>query len=286
MSEQERKSKNIFAYHPTTEGCCEVFMASKDTEEVIEFPSEIDGLRVTAIAQDACQSCRNVKTLIIPEGVTFVDMQAFGDCKSLEHLHIPSTLEEFDLYPFGYAPTVSLITCPKGKRPPCSLDDLGLPTGSTLTLLGSGAGEEEDGTVGLYTVIPTCPDDCEVLYSKNLTLTVKRYPKAEAEAYLAEAREYTLIKKKTRTYDVYSSDGVSNDDRDETSQELPFDMKNLAVCDGKCCGVVYASNPFKGLLFFDGTKAGKTAVHDRTLCYGHPLDYYINTSHTLTLAKK
>ncbi|MBQ9736318.1 MAG: leucine-rich repeat protein [Clostridia bacterium] len=289
MSEQSGASKNRFSYTPTREGECEIFMASTDTEEVIVFPSEIDGLRVTALAYSACKTCRNVKTIIIPEGVTYIGMFAFWYCSKLEHIHLPSTLEEFDSNALSSYNGISLITCPK-KNPlsPEVLADVTLPKSEKPTRIGEDAGKEyEDGTVGLYTVTPTYPDDCVALYEKSLTLTVTRYPKADAEAYLAKAKGYELTMKTVRTYDVYSSDGVSPDDRDESGEELAMEGKNLVVRDGECCGVIYTEKGLCGILFFDGTKAGiTTAFVDRTLCYGHPLDYYINTSRSLTLTKK
>ena len=127
MSEQAVESKNVFTYKPTSEGCCDIFMGSTDTEEVIRFPAEIDGLRVTGIGRRACRNCQNVTVVIIPEGVTSIDFSAFSGCQKLIRLHLPSTLKRINTRDLFYNNSLSIITCRKDKPRTWQLDTDYLP---------------------------------------------------------------------------------------------------------------------------------------------------------------
>lgn len=287
MSEQTSESKNVFKYRPTEDGCCDIYMASTDTEETIKFPAEIDGLRVTAIGYEACRDCKNVKVVFIPEGVTRIKSFAFFGCKSLIRVNVPSTLEKgvADIF---YDSGASLLTCSKGKRPLCPIDESSLPKKNVL-VAGVGAGKDfGNGNVGIYTLSPFDETYFDILFQKDFYLRVGAYAADVAEAALAEVKQsYELTLKTVRTYDVYSSDGVDSNDRDEFVKTVELKLENLVFSqNGDCVGVFYKEQNLCGILFFDGTVLGKVNSMDRELCYGHPLDYYINTDQKLTLTKK
>ena len=287
MSEQTNGSKNIFTYMPTAEGCCDILMGSTDTEETIKFPTEIDGLRVTGIGYQACKDCKNVKVVFVPEGVTRIKSFAFSGCTSLVRINLPTTLERVNA-DILYDNDAFLVTCSKGKRPSWQIEESRFPPKSVL-ITGVGAGKDwGNGTVGIYTVSPIDETYCEILYQKKHFLRVAPYTATQAETALAAVKQsYELTLKTVRTYDVYSSDGVDGDDRDEFVKTVELKLENLVFSqNGDCVGVFYKEQDLCGILFFDGTVLGKVNSMDRKLCYGHPLDYYINTDQKLTLTKK
>ena len=287
MSEQTGESKNVFKYRPTEDGCCDIYMASTDTEETIKFPPEIDGLRVTGIGYQACKDCKNVKVVFVPEGVTCIKSFAFSGCTRLVRINLPTTLEKVDA-DILYDNDAFLVTCSKGKRPSFQIDESRFPP-KTVLVTGVGAGKDwGNGTVGIYTVSPFDETYCEILYQKKHFLRVAPYTATQAEAALAAVKQsYELTLKTVRTYDVYSSDGVDGNDRDESVENIDLGLENLVFSeDGTCLGVFYKDKSLDGILFLDGTTLGKVDCANRELCYGHPLDYYINTYQKLTLKKR
>ena len=286
MSEQTNASKNIFKYNALSEGCCEVFMDSTDTEELIQFPSEIDGLRVTKIGYKACRNCKNVKTIVIPEGVYEIGWYAFYGCTSLIRIHLPSTLKKIDTQDIFYNNGACLITYNPELAYTWELDEHYLPKKNVVTV-GVAGKKDENGMIGLYTVNPL-QNSHRILFQRDTFLHVKPYPIDEANELLeAITNSYKLVCKTDKTYDVYSSDGVSPDDHDEKIDVFEIKLENLLFSeDGVCRGIFYKDAQFSAILYFDGTTLGAATYSDRTLCYGHPLDFYINTFKKLTLQEK
>lgn len=58
----------------------------------IVIPSTIDGLPVTMIGEEAFKDCKNITSVIIPEGVTEIGADAFYGCKNLSSVVIPTSL--------------------------------------------------------------------------------------------------------------------------------------------------------------------------------------------------
>lgn len=287
MSEQTSESKNVFKYRPTEDGCCDIYMASTDTEETIKFPTEIDGLRVTGIGYQACKDCKNVKVVFVPEGVTRIKSFAFSGCTRLVRINLPTTLERVNA-DILYDNDAFLVTCSKGKRPSWQIEESSFPPKSVL-ITGVGAGKDwGNGTVGIYTVSPFDETYCEILYQKKHFLRVAPYTATQAEAALAAIKQsYELTLKTVRTYDVYSSDGVDANDKDEKEERIDLKLEHLVFSEeGVCRGIFYKDEALCGILFLDGTRLGAVTCADRKLCYGHPLDYYINTWCELILKKK
>lgn len=54
----------------------------------VEIPSEINGIKVTAIGKDAFSYCSHLKKLTIPEGITTIEDHAFGCCTALTNIHL------------------------------------------------------------------------------------------------------------------------------------------------------------------------------------------------------
>ena len=93
----------------------------------VSVPSEIDGMPVTEIGENAFSSCENLQavqfkapieeiaphafcncknltTINIPEGVKKICSGAFSWCTKLKNIHLPSTLEEIEEDAFKECP--------------------------------------------------------------------------------------------------------------------------------------------------------------------------------------
>ena len=72
-------------------------------EETLEIPSEIFGLPVTEIADDAICYRENLKHLILPDGIKTIGVHAFEENAVLEDVWLPDTLESIGTAAFMYA---------------------------------------------------------------------------------------------------------------------------------------------------------------------------------------
>lgn len=63
----------------------------------LSIPSEINGITVTDIGEQAFQGCEYLETIIIPDSVCEIDATAFWDCVSLLNVTLPSTSIEVTL---------------------------------------------------------------------------------------------------------------------------------------------------------------------------------------------
>ena len=88
------------------------------SEEIV-FPSEIDGLQVTAIHRNERQGSRStVQKIVIPEGVTEVGEEAFDGFSSLIEVRLPSTLKKIGKEAFARCAFTSVVF-------PDSLEEIG-----------------------------------------------------------------------------------------------------------------------------------------------------------------
>ena len=65
------------------------------TGVIIKIPATIDGYNVTQICSAFCFN-EDIISVIIPEGVTFIDNYAFNGCSKLASVKIPSTVTEIE----------------------------------------------------------------------------------------------------------------------------------------------------------------------------------------------
>lgn len=68
--------------------------------EVLEIPSEIDGVAVKTIDCSAFSYTKTLKEVTIPEGVEKVDCMAFAYCSNLQKITLPDTLKTIGHYAF------------------------------------------------------------------------------------------------------------------------------------------------------------------------------------------
>lgn len=61
---------------------------------IINLPSQIDGLPVTEIRENAFYKCGTIKEVIIPKSVSVIGRYAFYDCTSLENIEINGSADQ------------------------------------------------------------------------------------------------------------------------------------------------------------------------------------------------
>jgi hypothetical protein len=83
-----------------------------DTHIVI--PSAIDGYTVTKIAENAFSS-KDLKSVIITNGISRIDWFAFEGCTSLESVTIPASVRSIGYSAFASAPSYLTIYCHSGS---------------------------------------------------------------------------------------------------------------------------------------------------------------------------
>ncbi|MGN0458207.1 MAG: leucine-rich repeat protein [Eubacterium sp.] len=135
----EGKVINDVVYEKTTETIAGVstdvyhvtgYVLPSLSNAVIE--SEIDGIPVTEISDDAFYECYTIKSVVIPGSVKLINTGAFGNCTKLESvvfneglekikpdafnntkiesINLPSTVSSVDVYAFNRASKLSAIT--------------------------------------------------------------------------------------------------------------------------------------------------------------------------------
>ena len=80
-------------YEYTVNGKNVVITGVKDKEiKKAEVPAEIDGKKVTAIGSYAFDSCTELKSVVLPEGLQKIEYCAFSNCVELESINLPDSL--------------------------------------------------------------------------------------------------------------------------------------------------------------------------------------------------
>ena len=94
ISDETQYSNGTYDYVLLKDGSVMITGISADAGEVTEllFPSEIDGRKVTAIADKSFYLEMQSARAVIPEGITYIGCEAFYGCVRLEMLSLPSTL--------------------------------------------------------------------------------------------------------------------------------------------------------------------------------------------------
>ncbi len=80
------------------------------------IPDKIDGHSVTHIGWEAFRYCKELISVIIPEGVTHIDWNAFCDCSGLKSVTLPSSLKNIGWGAFGRCVGLTSVTIPNGVR--------------------------------------------------------------------------------------------------------------------------------------------------------------------------
>ena len=84
---------------------------------VITIPEEVNGYRVSGIADHAFQECHYIKYINLPEGLDSIGAEAFANCVYLDELKLPSTLTKLGRRAFYFCERISgAIIIPDGVK--------------------------------------------------------------------------------------------------------------------------------------------------------------------------
>ncbi|MBR1820861.1 MAG: leucine-rich repeat domain-containing protein [Clostridia bacterium] len=84
------------------------------TDYEVRVPAEIDGYPVRTIGLNAFSSRYEVETVILPEGLTALDKNAFRYCPGLTRVELPSTLQTIGDHAFYLCEGLTEIVIPEG----------------------------------------------------------------------------------------------------------------------------------------------------------------------------
>lgn len=68
-------------------------------EEQMIVPNQVDGKRVVGIANGAYEDCKQIKSVIVSDGIIYIDDSAFCNCTNLCEVRLPHTLERLGSLP-------------------------------------------------------------------------------------------------------------------------------------------------------------------------------------------
>lgn len=171
------------------------------TDTTVEIPSEIDGKKVTTIADNGLSGNSSVEKLIIPEGVTTIGEYALSTNDSLTEIIFPSTLTTIGSYALGYNKAMTEIRFPEGLQNmgECLLYTCGELTEvyipSTVVSIGENMLASSSYKLESFHVDENNPYYCDVdgiLYNKDMTKLV-RYPLNRTDSQFAIPQSVTEI---------------------------------------------------------------------------------------------
>ena len=119
------------------------------SEKVVNIPSNIGGIYVKAIGENAFKNNTDIETVIIPEGVNSIEDFAFYKCTGLKYVSIPESVTSVSEDSF-YRCSALNITCKKGS----TADNISLyPSGSTIVYYVEKGDINGDGSIDMRDVI-------------------------------------------------------------------------------------------------------------------------------------
>jgi len=115
--EGREEVQNGVVYFLSDNGKAAVFNHTSDLPSVLEIPATItkDGVvyRVTTIYKDAFRNCKNLTSVIIPEGVISIGPYAFANCSNLSSVIISEGVKQIEKETFSGCSKLSSVTIPE-----------------------------------------------------------------------------------------------------------------------------------------------------------------------------
>ena len=87
------------------------------TDEDLIIPDKHNGKKVTAIDWEAFMYCDTIKTVVIPDGVTYIGCYAFSECSQLTKVTIPDTVTNILGGAFSKCPNLTTVNCEAESLP-------------------------------------------------------------------------------------------------------------------------------------------------------------------------
>lgn len=110
-------------YTYTVSDGCATITAYSGTEEDVVTPAELGGYPVVEIGSNSFRE-KEMKTVIVSEGVARVSTQAFMDCKMLKEIHFPSSMQVLGIG--GVANDTSLTNIEVAEKSPYFFSENGV----------------------------------------------------------------------------------------------------------------------------------------------------------------
>ena len=112
---REKKASGDYIYTILENGSAEIVRYSGKKEAVI-IPDALDGHPVTAIGEEAFDSCSYVTSVVIPDDVTTIGDSAFISCRGLISVTIPDSTEVIGTAAFTGCSELTSVTIPHGVK--------------------------------------------------------------------------------------------------------------------------------------------------------------------------
>lgn len=107
------KEYNGIRYYTLENGTIGIFsVIDKNTTECV-IPSEIDGITVTSICNNAFSDCNLLQSCTIPEGIVHISHNAFEKCYNLKSIEFPQSLTYIGDRAFNYCSSLIQVIIPK-----------------------------------------------------------------------------------------------------------------------------------------------------------------------------
>ena len=110
-----RQKLQEFGIDEYEDHCVMGALLSREVEQV-EIPAEINGKPVTTIDGDCFFSCRNMKSILLPDSITEIGVQAFAMCKGLAEIDLPDSITTIGKFAFRDCTGLKKIVMPAGLK--------------------------------------------------------------------------------------------------------------------------------------------------------------------------
>ena len=107
------KEYNGLRYYIIEDGTIWIFsIVDKNATECV-IPSQIDGVAVTSIRNNAFSDCNLLESCIIPEGIVHISHNAFEKCYNLKSIEFPQSLTYIGDRAFNYCSSLIQVVIPE-----------------------------------------------------------------------------------------------------------------------------------------------------------------------------
>ena len=100
-----------FSLRPLSDGTAEISAYTGSSSD-LTVPEKIDGKKIIAVGAHAFFGNENLRSIILPEGVTAINTLAFAHCSKLERVRFPKSLRKIDARAFFACGKLSSIELP------------------------------------------------------------------------------------------------------------------------------------------------------------------------------
>lgn len=112
------KWQDYLTYEDAKDGSDTVWITGCDPYIVeVIIPETYNGKKITGIDQFAFANIETVKSVTIPDSVTFIANNAFNRCNGLEEILIPNSVTKIDYGAFSACENLKTIYCEAGEKP-------------------------------------------------------------------------------------------------------------------------------------------------------------------------